>query len=105
MNKQIRIILCIVLVMSVTLMIVCGLYLMDLRKQLRDTEIRLSESRATWESIDSEKRALQDDLKLVRNDLKEANQSLSEWSEKSASMQAEIEELRTQVEALKTGTN
>ena len=105
MNKQIRIILCIVLVMSVTLMIVCGLYLMDLRKQLRDTEIRLSESRTAWESIDSEKRALQDDLKLVRNDLKEANQSLSEWSEKSVSMQAEIEELRTQVEALKTGTN
>ena len=93
MNKQIRIILCIVLVMSVTLMIVCGLYLMDLRKQLRDTEIRLSESRTVWESIDSEKRALQDDLKLVRNDLKEANQSLSEWSEKSASMQAEIEEV------------
>ena len=54
MNRQIRIILCIVLVMSVTLMIVCGLYLMDLRKQLRDTEIRLSESRTAWESIDSE---------------------------------------------------
>lgn len=103
MNKQIRIILCIVLVMSVTLMIVCGLYLMDLKKQLKDTELRLAESRNIWETIDSEKRALQDDLKLVRNDLKEANQSLSEWSEKSVSMQAEIEELRTQIEVLKTG--
>ena len=103
MNEQIRIILCIVLVMSVTLMIVCGLYLMDLKKQLKDTELRLAESRNIWETIDSEKRALQDDLKLVRNDLKEANQSLSEWSEKSVSMQAEIEELRTQIEVLKTG--
>ena len=103
MNKQIRIILCIVLVMSVTLMIVCGLYLMDLKKQLKDTELRLAESRNIWETIDSEKRALQDDLKLVRNDLKEANQSLSEWSEKSVSMQAEIEELRTQIDVLKTG--
>ena len=103
MNKQIRIILCIVLVMSVTLMIVCGLYLMDLKKQLKDTELRLAESRNIWETIDSEKRALQDDLKLVRNDLKEANQTLSEWSEKSVSMQAEIEELRTQIEVLKTG--
>ena len=103
MNKQIRIILCIVLVMSVALMIVCGLYLMDLKKQLKDTELRLAESRNIWETIDSEKRALQDDLKLVRNDLKEANQSLSEWSEKSVSMQAEIEELRTQIEVLKTG--
>ena len=103
MNKQIIIILCIVLVMSVTLMIVCGLYLMDLKKQLKDTELRLAESRNIWETIDSEKRALQDDLKLVRNDLKEANQSLSEWSEKSVSMQAEIEELRTQIEVLKTG--
>ena len=103
MNKQIRIILCIVLVMSVTLMIVCGLYLMDLKKQLKDTELRLAESRNIWETIDSEKRALQDDLKLVRNDLKEANQSLSEWSEKSVSMQAELEELRTQIEVLKTG--
>ena len=103
MNKQIRIILCIVLVMSVTLMIVCGLYLMDLKKQLKDTELRLAESRNIWETIDSEKRALQDDLKLVRNDLKEANQSLSEWSEKYVSMQAEIEELRTQIEVLKTG--
>ena len=103
MNKQIRIILCIVLVMSVTLMIVCGLYLMDLKKQLKDTELRLAESRNIWETIDREKRALQDDLKLVRNDLKEANQSLSEWSEKSVSMLAEIEELRTQIEVLKTG--
>ena len=101
MNRQIKTILCIVLIMSVSLMVICSLYFFDLRNQLKDTELRLAESRNTWESIDSDKRALQDDLKLVNNDLKEANQSLAEWSEQSVSMQAEIDELRTEIESMK----
>lgn len=104
MSKQIRIILCIVLIMSVTLMVVCGLHLFSLRSQLKDTENRLEESRNTWEAIDADKRAVQDDLKLVNNSLKEANQSLSEWSDQSVTMQQEIDELLTQIESLKTGT-
>ena len=104
MNKQIKIILSIVMIMSVTLMAVCGLYLIGLRNQLKDAELRLAESRNNWETIDSEKRTLQDDLKLVQNDLKQANQDLAEWTEKSVSMQAEIDELRTQIESMKNGT-
>ena len=104
MNKQIKIILVIVMIMSVALMAVCGLYLVSLRNQLKDAELRLAESRSTWETIDSEKRTLQDDLKLVQNDLKQASQDLTEWTEKSVSMQAEIDELRAQIESLKSGT-
>ncbi|MBR5961156.1 MAG: hypothetical protein IKZ98_09200 [Clostridia bacterium] len=104
MNKQVKAILCVVLVMSVTLMVVCGLYLSDLKKQLKETETQLSESLNAWKTIDSEKLVLQDDLKEVRNNLKEANQTITEWSEKSVSMQEEIDELRKQVETLKTGT-
>ena len=103
MNKPVKMILCIVMIMSVILMVVCGLNLFSLRSQLKDVELRLEESRNTWEAIDADKRALQDDLKLVNNTLKEANQSLSEWSEQSVSMQQEIEELRTQIESLKAG--
>ena len=103
MSKHIKIILSIVLIMSVALMTVCALHLFNLRSQLKDTERRLEESRISWESIDTDKRALQDDLKLVRNNLKEANQSLSEWSEQSVTMQQEIDELRMQIESLKTG--
>ena len=103
MNKPVKMILCIVLIMSIILMVVCGLNLFSLRSQLKDVELRLEESRNTWEAIDADKRALQDDLKLVNNTLKEANQSLSEWSEQSVSMQQEIEELRTQIESLKAG--
>ncbi len=103
MNKQLKIILSIALIMSVMLMVVCGLNLFSLRSQLKDVELRLEESRNTWEAIDADKRALQDDLKLVNNNLKEASQSLSEWAEQSVSMQQEVEELRTQVESLKNG--
>ena len=103
MNKPMKIILVIVLIISVALMVVCGLNLISLRSQLKDVELRLEESRNTWEAIDTDKRALQDDLKLVQNNLKQANQDLTEWSEQSVSMQMEIEELRTQIEALKTG--
>ena len=103
MNKTVKIILSIVLIMSVILMAVCSLNLFRLRSQLKAVELRLEESRSTWEAIDADKRALQDDLKLVNNSLKEAKQSLSEWSEQSVSMQQEVEELRTQVESLKTG--
>ena len=103
MNKQLKIILSIALIMSVMLMVVCGLNLFRLRSQLKDVELRLEESRNTWEAIDTDKRALQDDLKLVRNNLKEANQSLSEWSEQSVTIQQEIDELRMQIESLKTG--
>ena len=103
MNKQLKIILSIALIMSVMLMVVCGLNLFSLRSQLKDVELRLEESRNTWEAIDADKRALQDDLKLVNNNLKDASQSLSEWAEQSVSMQQEVEELRTQVESLKNG--
>ena len=103
MNKQLKIILSITLIMSFMLMVVCGLNLFSLRSQLKDVELRLEESRNTWEAIGADKRALQDDLKLVNNNLKEASQSLSEWAEQSVSMQQEVEELRTQVESLKNG--
>ena len=101
MYKQLKIILSLALIMSVMLMAVCGLHYFNLRSRLKDTQQRLSESLDTWQSVDTEKRALQDDLKLVRNDLKEANQFLAEWEEKSVSMQSEIDELKAQIESLK----
>ena len=103
MNKQLKIILCIVLLIAVTLMILCGLHLADLRTQLRDTGAQLTESRNTWESIDSEKRLIQDELKGIRDELKEANQTITEWADQSVSIQAEIDELRSQIDALKSG--
>ena len=103
MNKQLKIILCIVLVIAVTLMILCGLHLADLRAQLRDTGVQLSESRNTCESIDSHKRLIQDELKGIRDELKEANQTITEWADQSVSIQAEIDELRSQIDALKSG--
>lgn len=103
MNKQLKIILCIVLVIAVTLMILCGLHLADLRAQLRDTGVQLAESRNTWESIDSDKRLIQDELKGIRDELKEANQTITEWADQSVSIQAEIDELRSQIDALKSG--
>ena len=48
MNKQLKIILSIALIMSVMLMVVCGLNLFSLRSQLKDVELRLEESRNTW---------------------------------------------------------
>lgn len=105
MNKQMKVVLCVVLISAVYLMILCGLHLTDLRNQLRDTGTKLAESRNTWESIDSEKRLLQDELKGIRDELKEANQTIAEWSEQSVYIQSEIDELRTQIEALKSADN
>lgn len=104
MNRQLRLILCIVMVMSVVLMAVCALHFIGLRKQLADTEHMLSESRSKWESIDSDKLVVQDELKLVRNDVKEANQSVAEWAEKSVSMQAEIDELKNWIKSAESSS-
>ena len=97
MNKQMKIILCVVLVFAFALMIVCGIHYTDLRNQLRDTGEKLAQSLETWKSIDREKRLVQDELKGIRNELKEANQTITELSD----IQAEIEDLRMQIDALK----
>ena len=101
MNKQMKAVLSIVLILAVMLMVFSGLHLADLRNQLRDTDAELTESRSTWEAIDSEKRLIQDELKDIRNELKEANQVITELSD----IQAEVDELRSQVDAMKTGNN
>ena len=101
MNKQMKAVLSIVLILAVMLMVFSGLHLSDLRNQLRYTAAELTESRSTWESIDSEKRLIQDELKDIRNELKEANQVIAELSD----IQAEVDELRSQVDALKTGNH
>ena len=42
MNKQLKIILSLALIMSVMLMAVCGLHYFNLRSRLKDTQQRLS---------------------------------------------------------------
>ena len=101
MNKQLKPILYTVMLTAVVLILVCSLYYLNLGKELQACESSLSESRANWEKIASEKESLQEDLKEKQDALKEAELSYSESTEKAEKLKAEISDLKSEIETLK----
>ena len=99
--KNVKILLCAVLALAAALMMVLGGDLLRDRRQLRDLETRLSESRAAWEDTAEKKEALQAELKTAQEALKEANLTLKESEERAETVQAEIEKLEKEIAALK----
>ena len=101
MNKQLQIIIYIVMVFAVCLMVVCSVNYLNLGRELKSYELQLEESREHWEKIAEEKEALQVTLKDRQNDLKEARLSLDEATERASELKAEIEQLKKEIETLK----
>ena len=101
MNKQIKIILCLVMISAIILMLLCSLHFVQLGRELAGNEKQLQESRAKWERIAADKEALQTELKEKQEELKEAELSLSESKEKAEKLRSEIESLQNDINALK----
>ena len=99
MNK-LKPFLLVVLIAAVVTVVFCSLQYRQLGLQMRRTESELAESRASWESIASEKELRQAELKQLQNDLKEAELSLSENLEKKEELEEDILELRNHLEWL-----
>lgn len=97
MNKEIKAILCAVLIAALLVICICTADYMNLLHQLRSTERELSDSQENWNKIAEEKEMLQADLKSLQNDLKEAQLSLNEYEllkEEVASLRQQIDDFR-----------
>ena len=101
MNKQMKLILCLVMISAVVLMLLCSVHYVQLGRELAGYEKQLQESRARWESIAAEKETLQAELKKKKEELKEAELSLSESEERAEKLKSEISSLQNDIEDLK----
>ena len=100
MNKQMKIILCTVMIAAVVLVCICSLRYLRLGKELRSYSTVLAESRANWERIAAEKEPFQTELKEKQTELNRAELSYSELTEKTEKLKAEIDTLKADIESL-----
>ncbi len=100
MNKQMKIILCAVMIAAVVLVSVCGLRYLRLGRELRFHSSVLAESRANWERIAAEKEPFQTELKEKQTELNRAELSYSELTEKADKLKTEIDTLKADIESL-----
>lgn len=101
MNKQMKILICVVMLVAVLLMAFCMTNWLNLGSELRSGEQQLAESREKWQSVAAEKETLQVDLKAGQKELKENQLYLEEKTARAAELKSEIEKLREEIEALK----
>jgi septal ring factor EnvC (AmiA/AmiB activator) len=100
-NKTVKLFCCVALLAALALVCVLFLHYRDLGAQLKTTQLLLTESRNTWETIAAEKEALQDQKKALENDLKEAKLSLTEAQEKTKKARDDIDTLTQEIADLK----
>ena len=101
-NKTLKVFCCVALVTALVLICVLFLHYRDLGAQLSQTQVQLTDSRNTWESVAAEKEKLQAQKKSLESDLKEAKLSLSEAQEKTVSVKEDIDTLTVEIEDLKS---
>lgn len=97
MSKSVKWCLVPVLCAALAVMVLLGMNWLDLGRRLRETNVLLDSSRASWEKTASEKEELQDQLKLLKDDLREAKLSLEEAEERAAALEDDIAQLRDEI--------
>lgn len=105
MNKNLKVIICIVILSAVALMAVCSLRYLSLGRDLRSCEQELAESRARWESTAAEKEALQEDLKASQKKLNIAKLELEQAEKDAEEIKAEIDRLKSDILSLQSGAS
>ena len=101
MNKQLKIIICIVMISAIAMIFICGMNYSGLGKELRSLDRQLTESREKWEKIAAEKEALQVDLNENQKKLKSMQRTLDDKTKEAEEIRAEIEQLRSEIDTLK----
>ena len=101
MNKQLKAIICIVMIAAIVLIVLCGMNYAVLGKEFHSLSLQLSESREKWETIAAEKEALQIDLNEKQKKLKSTQRTLEDKTNEAEEIRSEIENLRSQIETMK----
>ena len=83
MNNRTKLTLWVVMAFAAVLVIVCSVQYLGLNSRLKDYEAELSESRAKWEGIASEKESLLEVLDEKRKELRETELSWNDSVERS----------------------
>ena len=101
MNKQLKIILTVVMCVSLTLIFICAQTYLDLGRRLTACNEQLTESRNNWEDIAARKETLQKELREKQTTLKETELTLEESTARVAELQQEVDELTEEIRQLK----
>lgn len=101
MNNRTKLTLWIVMAVAMVLVIVCSVQYLELNSRLKEYEAGLSESRAKWEGIASEKEALLEVLNEKQKELRETELSYNDSVQRAEEIRKDIETLNQELEALK----
>ena len=100
MSKSEKWFLILALLAAITVMAIFALDVRALREETSSLSRQLQESTASWNAINDEKVALQQELKSAQEELREAELTLAESETRAEELRRDIADLESEIEIL-----